>query len=202
MDEDCLILGSFSKNRKLDDTINVFDEESVSGSKRIVNPFKKKTSKHKSSNNSKSCFEKKKKTVRSTNVASTSTSTNYIATSASYSYSISETEIHHLQDGRTIASRGINTDPNPNILTCCACSSTDPSGTQVSDDFHNTLSHRKLSNEILELSNGLVLNELQNMGEAKMAQSLKPSVPDDYIDLKGKGKINTISYGEIELIVK
>ena len=192
MDEDCLILGSFSKNRKLDDTINIWDEESELGSKRIVNPFKKKSSKHKSSDNPKSCSEKKKKTVKSTNVASTNTSTNFLATSSGYSYSISETEIHHLQDGRTIASRGINTDPNPNILTCCACGRTDPSGTQVSNDFHNNLSHRKLSNEILELSNGLVLNELQNMGEVKMAQSLKPSVPDDYIDLKGKGKINTL----------
>ena len=192
MDEDCLILGSFSKNRKLDDTINIWDEESELGSKRIVNPFKK-SSKHKSSDNPKSCSEKKKKTVKSTNVASTNTSTNFLATSSGYSYSISETEIHHLQDGRTIASRGINTDPNPDILTCfCACGRTDPSGTQVSNDFHNNLSHRKLSNEILELSNGLVLNELQNMGEAKMAQSLKPSVPDDYIDLKGKGKINTL----------
>ena len=192
MDEDCLILGSFSKNRKLDDTINICDEESVLGSKRIVNPFKK-NSKHKSSGNPKSCSEKKKKTVKSTNVASTNITTNFLATSAGYSYSISETEIHHLQDGRTIASRGVNTDPNPNILTCCcACGSTDPSGTQVSNDFHNNLSHRKLSNEILELSNGLVLNELQNMGEVNMAQSLKPSVPDDYIDLKGKGKINTL----------
>ena len=64
--------------------------------------------------------------------------------------------------------------------------------TQVSIVSPNNLIYKGFSNEILDLSNGLVLNELQNMGEVMMAKSLEPNVPNDYIDLKGKGKFEII----------
>ena len=58
---------------------------------------------------------------------------------------------------------------------------------QVNNDIHSIRRRNKYSSEILDLSNGLVLNELQNMGQRKTVQNLKPNVPDSYIDLKGKG---------------
>ena len=48
-------------------------------------------------------------------------------------------------------------------------------------------SNPNLSKEILDVSNGLVLNELRRMGQKNIAKHLKPSVPEDYTDLKRKG---------------
>ena len=46
---------------------------------------------------------------------------------------------------------------------------------------------QKASNEILDVSNGLILNELDSMGQTKIAKILQSIVPEDYTDLKGKG---------------
>ena len=46
---------------------------------------------------------------------------------------------------------------------------------------------QKASNEILDVSNGLILNELYSMSQTKIAKILQSIVPEDYTDLKGKG---------------
>ena len=110
-------------------------------------------------------------------------------------YSISETEIHHLGNGVKLASRGVNTEQNTAVVNTCCCQNghQGTQSTQVGTDSPN-LNCKGFSKEILDLSNGLVLNELQNMGEEIMAKSLEPNVPNDYIDLKGKGSFEIIKF--------
>lgn len=54
---------------------------------------------------------------------------------------------------------------------------------------------RKALNEILDVSNGLIVNELHSIGQVKITKALKSIVPNDYTDLKGKGN----SYNEAHL---
>ena len=52
----------------------------------------------------------------------------------------------------------------------------------------STIAHKqKASDEILDVSNGLILNELHSIGQTKLTNALKSIVPKDYTDLKGKG---------------
>ena len=191
MEDDCQILGNFRKSRKIDDTINIVDEENDSGAvpKAIKNPFKVKKSKSK---------KRKCRADSSTGEKNVSASvkSNFLASYVSdgINYSISETEIHHLENGVKLASRGVNTEQHPAVVNNCCCQNGHQGmqSTQVSIVSPNNLNYKGFSNEILDLSNGLVLNELQNMGEVMMAKSLEPNVPNDYIDLKGKGKFEII----------
>ena len=185
MEDDCVVLGNFTRSRKIDDTINIVDEENDSGPvpKAIKNPFKVKKSKAK---------KRKYRADSSTGerTVSASIKNSFLATYVSdgINYSISETEIHHLGNGVKLASRGVNTEQNTAVVNTCCCQN-GHQGTQstlVGTDSPN-LTSKGFSKEILDLSNGLVLNELQSMGEEIMAKSLEPKVPNDYIDLKGKG---------------
>ena len=191
MEDDCQILGNFTRSRKIDDTINVVDDENDSGPvpKAIKNPFKVKKSKSK---------KRKYRADSSTGErnVSASTKSNFLASYVSdgINYSISETEIYHLENGVKLASRGVNTEQHPAVVYKCCCQNGHQGmqSTQFGIVSPNNLNCRGVSNEILDLSNGLVLNELQNMGEEVMAKSLEPNVPNEYIDLKGKGKFEII----------
>ena len=191
MEDDCQIIGNVTKSRKIDETINIVDEENDSGQapKKIKNPFKVKKSKSK---------KRKCRADSSTGERNDSAiiKSNFLASYVSdgMNYSISETEIHHLANGVKLASRGVNTEQQPAVVNTCCCQNGHQGmqSTQVGIVSPNNLNCRGLSNEILDLSNGLVLNELQNMGEVITAKSLEPNVPNDYIDLKGKGKFEII----------
>ena len=193
MEDDCVVLGNFSKKRKIDDTINIIDEaqESTQIQNKIKKPKKKKKKIVRCCDCE--CKTRKHKTDSSTTNTYVSSSSNshfkafYL--SDGINYSISETEIHHLENGVKVASRGVNTDTQP-ISNTTRSRKHDQRlpGIQVSTELQKGLSNSRISNEILDLSNGLVLNELQNMGETDTARILEPYVPNDYIDLKGKGK--------------
>ena len=153
------------------------------------NPFKCKKHKLRLSEHREDGSKNKKNdnlAVMSSNNVSQSSNTNFLASYTSFSsnYNISETEIHHLKNGRTVTSRGINTD---NDFTCCCMRGhrTLPSN-ELCKDTESSIMSKKCSKEVLALSNGLVLNELQNMGENSVAKKLKPIVSDEYTDLKGK----------------
>ena len=200
MEDDCVILGTFEKNNKVDDTINVFDVEADAQeeSKKISNPFTKKKLKRNSSVRGECKNKKKKKKKEMGRAVNELPTTSNINISRSYitaesHYSISETEIHHLVGGVSMVNRGTNTDPERNvtsddpIMCCCVKGHKSLPGIQVNNDSQSINRHKKYSSAILDLSNGLVLNELQNMGHTKIVKNLKPNVPDGYIDLKGKG---------------
>ena len=201
MDEECLILGTFEKNNKVDDTINIFseDNDTQGESKKIKNPSKGKKQKRNSSveGEGEKKKKKKKKTVGLDENKELPPNSNFSIsktyTIAESDYSISETEIHHLASGISMVNRGTNTEAQPNVrsdntITCCCVNGhQSQSGLQVSNDSHSIRMGNTYSCEILDLSNGLVLNELQNMRQRKTMRNLKPYVPDGYIDLKGKG---------------
>lgn len=131
MEDDCVILGTFEKNNKVDDTINVFDVEADAQeeSKKISNPFTKKKLKRNSSVRGECKNKKKKKKKEMGRAVNELPTTSNINISRSYitaesHYSISETEIHHLVGGVSMVNRGTNTDPERNVtsddpIMCC-----------------------------------------------------------------------------------